>query len=57
MSLTETSLDLCVKKELMEEWKTAKWSWFVQNEDDPWELRLPGKMKCEWSTQNGALIA
>ena len=31
--------------------------WFVQDHEDAWDLRKPGKMKLEWSTEDGGFIA
>ena len=50
-------MDDIVKPELTKEWEVVKKTWFVQNEDDAYETRLPGLMKSEWKTKNGALIA
>ena len=50
-------MDDIVKPTLKEEWKTAKTTWFVQNENDAHETRRPGLMKSEWKTTNGAMVA
>ena len=50
-------MDDIIKPELKTEWETAKKTWFVQDEQDAYETRLPGLMKSEWKTQNGALVA
>ena len=39
------------------EWNVRQKEWFVQDEKDAWDLRRPGKMKLEWSSTNGAIIA
>ena len=49
-------MDECVKVHLKSEWEDVKWTWFVQDNDDPYQTRLPGLMKEEWSTTNGAFI-
>ena len=50
-------MDDVVKPELRGKWDDAKNSWFVQDENDPWQTRLPGLMKQEWATRNGAMVA
>ena len=50
-------MDNIVKDNLKSEWLEAKYSWFVKDHSDPWQTRLPGLMKEEWSTSNGAIIA
>ena len=50
-------MDKCVKPELVDDWSTAKWSWFVKDESDPRQTRFPGLMKSEWRTTNGSIIA
>ena len=52
-----TNMDDLVRPELYADWTVEKSKWFVSNPDDAWELRLPGKMKLEWSTTNGAICA
>ena len=49
-------MDGIVKDELRKEWQEAKWKWFVQDENDPWQTRLPGLMKSEWKTKNGGIV-
>ena len=51
------NMDECVKTEFKNEWAEAQKEWFVQDENDPWETRLPGLMKTEWTTRNGAMCA
>ena len=46
-----------VKTEKLAEWDERQKEWFVQDENDAWDLRRPGKMKLEWSSTNGAIIA
>jgi hypothetical protein len=50
-------MDECVKAEYKDEWGETRKEWFVQDENDPWETRLPGLMKTEWITRNGAICA
>jgi hypothetical protein len=50
-------IDNIVKPELQDQWEEAKWSWFVRDHTDPYQTRLPGLMKEEWRTSNGAMIA
>ena len=50
-------MDECVKAEYKNEWEETKKTWFVQDENDPWQTRLPGLMKKEWSTTNGGMFA
>ena len=45
-----------VKPEYQHEWEEAKKIWFVQDENDPWQTRLPGLMKSEWNTSNGGIF-
>ena len=45
-----------IRPEKREQWPEAQRKWFVQNPDDPRDLRFPGKMKEEWSSTNGAII-
>ena len=49
-------MDELVKPELMHEWPEAKKKWFVLDERDPWQTRLPGLMKSEWKTTNGGIV-
>ena len=53
----EDEMENLVKPEMRELWPAASAKWFVQNHNDPWDLRCPGKMKLEWSSSNGAIIA
>ena len=50
-------MDDIVKPELRGQWAEEKWNWFVKDPTDPYLTRLPGLMKEEWSTTNGAMIA
>ena len=50
-------LDDIVKPLMKEEWTKQKWTWFVQDHNDAYQTRLPGLMKEEWSTTNGAFVA
>ena len=50
-------MDKLVQPEKQEDWEEKKREWFVSDPNDPYELRLPGKMKLEWSTTNGAIVA
>jgi hypothetical protein len=45
-----------VKKERRQDWEAGKQKWFVVDETDPWDVRYPGKMKCEWTSSTGAII-
>ena len=51
------SMDNLVKPERRAEWEEAKNKWFVKDANDAWDLRRPGKMKLEWSSTNGSMIA
>jgi hypothetical protein len=51
------TMDNIVKDDLKDDWVNAKWTWFVKDASDPWQTRLPGLMKEEWSTSNGAMAA
>ena len=57
ISLIHDNIDKCVKTSMKREWPTEKKRWFVLDENDPAELRFPGKWKTEWSTTTGSLIA
>ena len=46
-----------IRDEKRAAWVTAKSKWFVMDENDAADLRYPGKMKNEWSTVNGSIIA
>ena len=50
-------LDNLVKESHRKRWKKEKKNWFVLDENDPEDLRMPGKFKLEWQTSNGAFIA
>jgi len=50
------SMDKIVKPKYRSNWDTIRKMWFVINESDPYETRLPGKMKTEWETRNGSII-
>ena len=39
------------------EWEFRKRQWFVMDNKDAKDLRFPGKMKLEWFTKNGSMIA
>ena len=54
---TIDSLENLVRANKRSEWEAAKSKWFVQDHSDARDLRKPGKMKLEWVTKNGALIA
>ena len=45
-----------IRSEKRNEWSEAQKRWFVQNENDPRDLRFPGKMKEEWSSTQGGII-
>ena len=51
------NLDNLVKFEMKESWITLKSKWFVVDPNDPWDIRYPGKMKVEWETTTGSMIA
>ena len=46
-----------VKPEKAAEWDEQQRAWFVQDENDASDLRRPGKMKLEWHSKNGAIVA
>ena len=46
-----------VKPEKREIWPELKKKWFVLDLTDARDLRFPGKMKTEWETSTGAMIA
>ena len=52
----EDKMENLVKPGKISEWPEASAKWFVQNPDDAWDLRKPGKMKLEWSSHNGSII-
>ena len=45
-----------VKEKNRQKWEEGVKKWFVLNEKDPWDVRYPGKMKCEWTSSTGAII-
>ena len=49
-------IESLVRPELQEQWKEEQKKWFVQNPEDPWELRRPGLLKEEWTCTNGAIV-
>ena len=51
------SMENLIRPEKRLDWNDAKKRWFVQNHEDAWDLRRPGKMKLEWSSRDGALIS
>ena len=53
----EDEMENLVKPDKKNEWKMAAKQWFVQDHEDAWDLRKPGKMKLEWSTEDGGFIA
>ena len=50
-------MERLVKPEMRQEWEAASAKWFVKNHNDARDLRMPGKMKLEWSSTDGAIIA
>ena len=52
----EDELENLVKAEMRSTWPEAKTKWFVQNHQDAWDLRKPGKMKKEWESSTGSII-
>ena len=52
----EDELENLVKPEMKSKWPEASRRWFVQDHNDPWDLRKPGKMKLEWSSGDGSII-
>ena len=53
----EDKMENLVKPEMKNLWENESRKWFVMDPDDAWDLRHPGKMKLEWSTTTGAMIA
>ena len=53
---TTDEMDKCVKNKYMHRWQKKKAKIFVLDESDPYDLRMPGKWKKEFSTNNGALV-
>ena len=45
-----------VKKDRKKIWEEGSKKWFVLDENDPWDVRFPGKMKCEWTSTTGSII-
>ena len=56
VSLTDDVENL-IKPEKKNDWPMLKKKWFVIDLNNPRDLRFPGKMKTEWETTNGAMIA
>ena len=56
VALTD-DLEKLVKPEKKDEWPILKNKWFVVDLNNPRDLRFPGKMKTEWETTSGAMIA
>ncbi len=54
--LTDDMTNL-VKPDKLAEWDVQQRAWFVQDETDASDLRRPGKMKLEWHSKNGAIVA
>ena len=50
-------LEDLVKDSKRSEWLEKKKLWFVIDGSDAKDLRYPGKMKLEWESSNGAMIA
>ena len=48
-------MDQIVKPNLRKEWESAKKNWFVLDETDAFQTRLPGLLKSEWKTTNGGI--
>ena len=46
-----------VREDRKNDWEIQKKLWFVMDDNDAKDLRYPGKMKLEWSTNNGSIIA
>jgi hypothetical protein len=46
-----------IKPEKQAMWPELRKKWFVIDFSDPRDLRFPGKMKTEWETKTGAMIA
>ena len=46
-----------IKENKKAEWPEAKKKWFVKDMNDAWDLRAPGKMKLEWESSTGAIVA
>ena len=48
-------MDKIIKPNLRKEWESAKKNWFVLDETDAFQTRLPGLLKSEWKTTNGGI--
>ena len=55
--LEDEKMERLVKPEMRKKWPKASAKWFVRNHNDARDLRMPGKMKLEWSSTDGAIIA
>lgn len=44
-----------IKPESKDDWEKIKGKYFVLDEKDPYDLRMPGKWKEEFSTNNGGI--
>ena len=51
------NLEDLIKEDKKAEWPEAKSKWFVKDMNDAWDLRAPGKMKLEWESSTGAIVA
>ena len=49
-------MDKIVKENLRDEWQQEKSKWFVLDENDARQTRMPGLMKSEWKTKNGGIV-
>ena len=49
-------MDKLVKSDMRKSWLDKKSKIFVLDENDPADLRYPGKWKQEFTTKNGAII-
>ena len=52
----EDKMSALVRPEMRQFWEEAQKEWFVQDHNDAWDLRCPGKMKREWESSNGSII-
>ena len=50
-------MDALVKPDKLAQWPEAQAQWFVQDPNDAKDLRYPGKMKLEWESSTGAIVA
>lgn len=48
-------IDNLVKKERKKDWADLKKNYFVIDENDAYDLRMPGKWKEEFTTTNGGI--